>query len=119
MQIMKWLGIVAAAALITSLFFPWITIESRNITVSGFESAGTKFGKPGIIHLFFALSYIILLLVNRIWSLRAAIFFNALHMGWAIRNYVLISACSGGICPEKQPAIYLLVFFALMMLVTN
>jgi len=43
---MKWVGFLATLALIAACFFPWVFIESKNITVTGIESAGTTFGKP-------------------------------------------------------------------------
>jgi len=49
---MKWIGTLGALVLIVSCFFPWVFIESKNITVTGIESAGTSFGKPGYFHFF-------------------------------------------------------------------
>ena len=37
-----------------AVFFPWVVIESKNIVVSGMQSAGTTYGKPGLLSLFFA-----------------------------------------------------------------
>ena len=50
MRYMKWNGPAAAVLLIISCFSPWVFIESRNITVSGIDTTGTNFGKPGYFH---------------------------------------------------------------------
>ena len=47
---MRWLAIVSAIVLITACFFPWVTVESKNIVVSGVDATGTSFGKPGYMH---------------------------------------------------------------------
>jgi hypothetical protein len=38
---------------------------------------------------------------------------------WSIRNYILVSTCLMGECPEKQPALYALVIASsIVMLMT-
>ncbi|MBA2746581.1 MAG: hypothetical protein H0U44_10180 [Flavisolibacter sp.] len=103
---------------LTSLFFPWVGIESRGVEIGGFASAGTTvFGKPGLFHLVLTLFFLVLISYKKPWSKRAAYFFGALNIAWAVRNYILISACSGGICPEKYTALYVLLFSSLLMMV--
>ena len=114
---MKWIGLVAAIALISACFFPWVFIESKNITVSGITSEGTSFGKPGYFHFVLAGIYLLLHFIQRIWSKRLNILVAALNTGWAVRNYFLISACSGGECPEKKTAIYVLLVSSVLMLI--
>src|ERR1700680_2087976 len=104
---MKWIGLLAAMALVTACFFPWVFIESKNITVTGIESTGTSFGKPGYFHLFLALFYVAFNFTPRIWAKRMNLLITALNIAWAARNYFLISACAGGECPEKKVALYL------------
>jgi hypothetical protein len=116
MQIIKWLGVVAAIALVVSCFIPWVVIDSKDLVVSGVESTGTTFGKPGYFHMFFAGLYIIFVLVNRVWSKRVNIFFSAFNVAWALRNFSIISACYGGECPEKQAGLYLVLISSVLML---
>lgn len=118
MQIIKWLGVAAAIVLILSCFFPWVVIESKDIVVSGVESTGTAFGKPGYFHFFFAGLYILLVLINRIWSKRANIFLSAFNVAWAFRNFAIISACHGGECPDKKAGLYLALISSVAMLLT-
>ena len=109
MQIMKWLSIAAIAALITGCFFPWASVESRGIVVSGFHAEAIGFGKPGWIHLVLSLVFLFFLLLNKIWSLRTAFFISAFNIAWGIRNFVAFSSCGGGECPTKHVALYIVL----------
>src|SRR6478672_4519609 len=83
---MKWIGIVAALALIIACFF-------------------------------LAVMYLLLTLIPRVWAKRWNLLIIALNIGWAARNYLIISACSGGECPEKKTALYIVLISSLVMLV--
>ncbi len=107
---MKWIGLLAALALIAACFFPWVFIESNNITVTGINSEGTSFGKPGYFHFVLAALYLVFHFTPRIWAKRINLLVAALNIGWAVRNYFLISACEGGECPEKKAALASMIF---------
>lgn len=113
----KSLLIAVAAALILSCFFPWVSIPGRNIVVGGMDSGGTTFGKPGLLSLVFAGLIVIFSLVPRIWAHRICIFSGAINCGWALRNFIILPACQGGECPERQPAFYVYVISSLLLLV--
>ena len=119
MRWIKWLGVVAALLLITACFLEWVYIVSKKISVTGFETTGTAFGKPGLIHLILSLLFIVFSLIPRVWAKRANAAVAALNVGWAIRNYLLISGCSGGECPEKQLALYLLLLCSVAMMIAS
>lgn len=108
-RMMRWIGILFALALIAACFMPWVTIESKQITVTGFDTSGTNFGKPGLVHAVVSSLYILLLLLNKTWSKRVAFFICAINVAWAVRNLLLISACYAGECPAKHFALYLLL----------
>jgi hypothetical protein len=116
LRLMKWIGILAALALIIACFFPWVFVESKNITVTGIESAGTNFGKPGYFHFFLAAMYLLFTFIPRVWAKRWNLLIVALNISWAARNYFLISACSGGECPEKKAGLYIVLISSLLML---
>jgi hypothetical protein len=123
MQIMKWLSLASIVALIISCFYPWISIEQKNIVVSGFHAESIGFGKPGWIHVIFSGIFIIFLLLNKVWSLRAAFFISAFNIAWAVRNFIALPACSGGICPTKHLALYVVlispILAAIFLLLIN
>ncbi len=109
MQIMKGLSLASVAALILSCYFPWVSIESKNIVVTGFHAEAMNFGKPALLHIFLSGIFIIFILLNKIWSLRAAFFVSAFNIAWGIRNFIALSSCSGGECPIKHTALYIVL----------
>jgi hypothetical protein len=115
---MKWIGLLAAIALITACFFPWVFIESKNITISGIDSAGTAFGKPGYFHLMMSAFFLVFNFTPRIWAKRINLLIVALNIAWAMRNYFIISACAAGECPEKKPALYVVLIASILILIT-
>jgi hypothetical protein len=112
---MKWLTIILVAILTISLFFPWVTIESKNIVVTGLDAKGTSFGKPGLFNLVLCIIFLFLLLINRNWSKRAAFFVSAFNIAWAVRDFVIISTCYAGVCPVKHTALYVLLFSSILI----
>ena len=112
----KWIPILMAAGVIAACFYPWVIIESRNLVISGFSTS--DYGKPGLMHCFIAGLYILFLLIYKAWSVRAAFFLSVLNLAWFIRNFLLISSCSGGECPQKQTAFYILLAGSVLMTVS-
>jgi hypothetical protein len=117
MRLMNWIAILLAAIVICCCFFTWVEVPGRNIFIGGFRSNTNAFGSPGILHSFFCGACIILLMINRIWSVRTAFFVSVINIAWALRNFLLISACTGGDCPIKQPAIYVLLASSILLMV--
>ena len=116
MRIIKLLVILLWIALMICLFFPWVGVPTKDVEIGGFSSRGTNvYGKPGLFHVVLTSLFIVFLFIDKVWSKRIAYFFGALNVAWAIRNYSIISACSGGICPEKYLAVYVLLFSSLLM----
>ena len=114
---LKFFGIAAALLLVYVSFLPWVHIVSKDITISGVSSEGTNFGKPGYFHWIMSFFFIVFTLVPRIWAKRFNLLVVALNLGWAIRNYLLISACEMGECPVKKPGIYLLLVLSAFMMI--
>jgi hypothetical protein len=118
MKYMKWVGLFAATTLIVACFLPWVVIESRNITVTGTETTGTRFGKPAYFHFAMTVFFLFFTLVSRVWAKRANLLIVALNLGWAIRNFFVITACQGGECPVKQIGIWLVLVSSVLMLIS-
>jgi hypothetical protein len=118
MQSIRWLSILTAAIIITACFFTWVSVESKQYYVGGFFSSdSSKFGEPGILHVAFCLMYIFLLLLNKLWSIRTAFFITAFNIAWAVRNYIVVSACNGGICPEKHTGLYTILIGSILLII--
>jgi len=117
MRYMKWIGLFAVILLIVSCFLPWVNITSKNIVVSGVESTGTNFGKPGYTHFVLSFFFIIFHFIPRLWAKRSNLLVVALNIAWAIRNYFIISMCREGECPEKQIGLWLVLLASFLVLI--
>ena|SRR5438128_4414922 len=117
MRFTKLLPFIAIAGLVVSCFLPWITIESKNITITGLNTTGTSFGKPGYFHFMWVALYFIFVLINKVWSNRAAVGLAGFNIAWALRNFLLIPACQMGDCPVRREGLYLLLFGSILMFV--
>lgn len=115
MRFTKLLPFIAVALLIFSCYLPWMTIESNGLTITGVDTTGTSFGKPGYFHFVWAGLYLVFLAISKVWANRTAIGFAAFNIAWALRNFLLLPACSMGDCPQKKVGLYLLLFAAFAM----
>jgi hypothetical protein len=115
MKYAQQIGILAAIGLIVLCFFPWSIVTSKNLVISGFAAEGTSFGRPGLFHVFFCSAAVLFFAIPRIWAKRTNVFIGAINLAWAIRNYVLVSSCMLGECPEKQPALYAVLMLAILI----
>jgi hypothetical protein len=119
MKYTQTIGIIASLIVIVCSFLPWSIVVSEQITISGFDTKGTRFGKPGLFLNFFTIIVIVLFLIPAIWAKRTNIFIGAIVFTWSLRNYILVSTCLMGECPVKQPALYALVLASgVVMLMT-
>ena len=116
---MKWIGAAAAVLLIISCFSPWVFIESKSITVSGIDATGTNYGKPGYFHFITNILFLACTFIQKIWAKRLNLFVTAINLGWAVRNFFVISSCQGGECPDKKSGIFLMLIASLLMLISS
>ena len=116
MRYMKWIGLLAFILLLVACFLPWVNVNSKNIVVSGIDSTGTNFGKPGYAHFILGLFFIIFHFIPRLWAKRWNLLVVALNIAWAVRNYFIISMCREGECPEKQAGLWLVMIASALML---
>lgn len=116
MKYSNYIGCALAALLIVFCFVPWVYIESVKTTVTGLHSGNTNFGSPGAVHIFLAILSIILFLVNKVWAKRANLFVTTLNFAWAIRNFLVLTLCQMGECPERRLGIYAIIIFSFLIL---
>lgn len=115
----QWIASASAIVLVVASFMPWVHIPSISLTISGVDTEGTRFGKPAYIHFILVAIIIALTFVKRLWAKRFNLFFAALNLAWAIKNFIVISSCEAGECPEKQTGIYLILIASIALLVTT
>ncbi len=116
MQLTKWLTALAALLFLCSHFFPWVVIDSKQIVIGALDATGTRWGKPGLLSLLFISLFFLLNFISRNWAHRACIILAALNMGWAFRNFALLSMCYGGECPQRQTAFYVYIVTGVLLL---
>lgn len=117
MRYSNYIGITASIFLIICCFLPWVYIEPINATITGMRAEQTSYGRPGILHIVFSVLSIVFFLVPAVWAKRTNLFMVAFNLAWAIRNFLLITRCELGECPEKKFGIYALVVASIVMLI--
>ena len=105
MKWIKWFSILAAIVLIISCFFPWVIIESKNLTVTGVNVAGLAYGHYGYFLIPLCILFIVFQLINKIWVKRLNVVVGALIFTIAFAT-LWIFRCEYGECPQKQIAFY-------------
>lgn len=118
MRLFNWLSLFFLAFLLVACYNTWITIPGKNITVSGFDASAIGYGKPGMMHIILCVLILIFLLIGKVWSKRTAFFISAFNIAWAIRNFITISTCQGGVCPVKHFWFYMMLFSAFAITIT-
>lgn len=115
----QWIALAAAIVLTIGCFMPWAIISGQEITISGVDTSGTRFGKPAYLHFVLTSAILILTFIKRIWAKRINLLFTALNLAWAIKNFILFGRCEAGECPERQMGLYLVLAAAIALLVTG
>ena len=118
MRLFNWLSILFLAVLLFACANTWITIPSKNIIVTGFDASAIDFGKPGLMHVFLCVLILVFLMIGKIWSKRTSFFISAFNIAWAIRNFIAMSACQAGVCPEKHFWFYMMLFSSFAITIT-
>ena len=119
MKYSNYIGAALVIVLIIACNMDWVQIDGGRLTVSGLHTTGSNFGKPGLMNIVTGSIAGILFLTPFIWAKRTNLFFCAFNLAWAIRNYILITMCREGDCPEKQTGIYLLMISSALMLLIS
>jgi len=67
--------------------------------------------------IFFSVVEIVFFLIPRVWAKRANIFVAAVGFAWAVKSYILYTACYRGTCPERRVGIFLVLGGTVLVLV--
>lgn len=81
------------------------------------SAPGTMFGKPGLMHFVLGLPLIIFFIIPKIWAKRINVFAGAINLAWSVRNYILLTTCFMGECPEKKAGLILALALSAYILV--
>lgn len=111
------IGCIFVILLATVCYLPWSFIAERNIFITGMSAPGTMYGKPGLMHFVLGFILIFLFIVPKIWAKRINVFIGAINLAWSIRNFILLSNCFMGECPERRFGLYLELLLSAIILV--
>ena len=119
MKYSQTIGFIAVVLAILVCFMPLVYIESKNLTITGFKADGTRFGSPGMFIVYMGSIAAGLFLIPKIWAKRVNVFLTAMIFAWAVRNYLLLTTCAAGECPEKQVGLFLLLAFTAITMIMS
>ncbi|MFN5334208.1 MAG: hypothetical protein ACK5BV_03355 [Bacteroidota bacterium] len=112
------IGILFCGILFIAAYYPWIYIESLWIEVSGLGAQiKTVFGKPALMNFYLMPLLVLLFIIPKLWAKKINPFIGAINFAWALRNFLLLSTCRNGECPEQKIALYIYFLAAIVILV--
>jgi hypothetical protein len=117
MKFSQWLGILSCIVLIISGFMNWTWYPDIHKFFTGFETENNVYGKPGKIFIYISIIAIAFFLTPKVWAKRWNVLICTIILAYAVKSFILFSACYRGICPEKQPGIWLMLVSACLTLV--
>jgi hypothetical protein len=109
MKFSQWIGIVAAIVLILSGFMNWTWYPDIHKYFTGFFSENNIYGKPGKIFIYFSSVAALFFVIPRVWAKRWNVLVSTIILAFAIRTFILYTACYRGVCPVKQPGIWMMI----------
>lgn len=113
MKYSQWIGIAVTILLVISCFFNWTYHPDLNKHFTGFFSEANIYGKPGNVFIFFACFAIVFFAVPKVWAKRWNFLFAGLILAYGIKSFILYTGCYNGICPVKQPGIWVMLISSL------
>lgn len=119
MKFSKWIGVIAAIALIVVCFMPWTYHADVQKNFTGFFSEKDAYGKPGKFLIIFSVISILLFIVPKIWAKRTNLFVTGIMLAYAIKTYIMYTSCYNAYCPEKKAGIYLVVLLSVIQFVMS
>jgi hypothetical protein len=117
MKYSQLLGCIAIIILAGVCYLPWSYIGEKNTIITGMSAPGTVYGKPGLMHFVLGFILILFFLIPKIWAKRINVFIGAINLAWSIRNYILLSTCYMGECPQLKYGIFLEILLAFLILI--
>jgi len=111
------IGILFCLALFYCTMQPLVVIDSKHLVITGWQSAGTSFGQPGRFFAYIGGLSLILFALPFIWAKRLNVALAALIIAWSFRNFLVLSACQMGDCPQKQWALYACIVISFGILI--
>ncbi|HZZ76159.1 MAG TPA: hypothetical protein VFE04_09540 [Puia sp.] len=119
MKLAPYFGIGAALLLVLFCFIPWAYYPDIQQNFTGFYSKGNNYGKPGKTLIFLSLLSIAFFFIPTLWAKRANQFTSVLIFSYALKSYLLFSACYLGICPQTKIGLYGMLICSIFILICS
>lgn len=117
MKYSQTIGILLCLLLIYCTTQPLVIIDSKHWVITGWATGESSFGQPGKFLAYISIVGILLFALPYIIAKRANMIFGALSIAWSIRNYLILSTCYMGECPQKQWALYACIVVSVGILI--
>ena len=112
-------GALATIALMIACFFPWAYYPDLNEFFTGFYSYQNVYGRPGKLFMVLGGMALLFFILSKIWAKRANWLVCGLIAAYALNVFIRFVSCYKGICPVKQPAIYVILLAPIVMLIMS
>lgn len=86
---------------------------------TGMYSYNNNYGRPGKFLIIAVGVVVLMFVIRKIWAKRINMFLCVLIVAYAIKSFILFSGCYKGICPDKQPGIWIMLISAGVMLLAS
>jgi hypothetical protein len=117
MKYSQWIGVILTVILASSSFFAWTWHPDLNKYFTGYFSERQIYGKPGNVFIFLGVFAIIFFMVPRVWAKRWNFAIGALILAYGIKTFILYTGCYNGICPVKQPGIWIMLISSVLIMI--
>lgn len=111
------IGVILCLALFFFSTQPLVFIESQQWIITGWKTANSNFGQPGKFFAYIGGMSLILFILPFLWAKRFNMIMGALLVAWSFRNFLILSTCQMGECPQKQWALYACVIVSCGILI--
>lgn len=119
MKYSQWIGVICALSLIISGFTNWTWYPDIHKYFTGFVSEDNIYGKPAKVFIFIGCLSIVFFVIPKVWAKRWNLFVCGVTVAYAVKSFILFSGCYRGVCPDKQPGLWVMLFSSILMLVCS
>jgi len=114
----KWITLAAVLLLVLACFLPWAYYPDLEKSFNGFYSENNIYGKPAKLLITFSAVNLLAQFLSSVFLKRLNLLLMALNLAYAVKSFIVYSACYHGICPVKQYGLYLVLLASLILMVT-
>jgi hypothetical protein len=119
MKFSQWIGIAACLVLFASGFMNWTWYPDLQKYFTGFFSENNIYGKPAKFFTVLTVIATCFFLIPKVWAKRWNILICVFIVAYAIKTFILYTTCYRGVCPEKQPGIWIMLISSFAILIIS